>query len=143
MRSVYILSVAGRIEHGAAARMTAQMCMFVRVIGEGGDVDDTIGVAIFVDCKFLRSWSKCPLTVVSTFGRCLDTNFLFNPGNVDRNPLSIAFISVDFTGNPNEAWCNVAKSFFVVSERTIALHVFEAGMVGLSWVMCTIHILFP
>ena len=80
---------------------------------------------------FFRSWSKWPLTVVSIFGRCLDTNFLFNPGNVERKPLSIALIRVDFTGNPKEAWCSFARSFFVVSERTIALHELEAGMDGL------------
>ena len=131
MRSLYIVLVAGTSEHGAVAERMAQICMFVRVAGAVGDVDDGVGDAFFVDRRLFCSWSKWPLTVVSIFGRCLDTNFLSNPGNVERNPLSIASIRVDFTGNPKEAWCSFARSFLVVSERTIALHELEAGMDGL------------
>ena len=75
------------------------------------------------------------MTVVLIFGRCLDTNFLFNPGNVERKPLSIASIRVDLTGNPKDAWCSFARSFLVVSERTMALHEFEAGITGLLFDM--------
>ena len=80
MRLGYILSVAGTSEHGAVADRIVQMCMFVRVMGAGGDVDDGVGDVFFVDRRFFRSWSKWPLTVVSTFGRCLDTNFCLIPG---------------------------------------------------------------
>ena len=80
----------------------AQMCMFVRMAGDGAG---TSGL-VFVDWRFLRSWSMWPRCEVMLFGRCLVTSFLFNPGKDAKKPVSIAFKKVDFTGNPRDAWWN-------------------------------------
>ena len=49
---------------------------------------------------------------------------------MERQPLSIASIRVDLTGNTKDAWCGFARSLLVVSERTMALHELEAGITG-------------
>ena len=56
--------------------------------------------------------------------------FLVNPGNDTKNPALIALINVDLTENPKNAWWSYAKSFFVVSNRMMALHVCRMDLVG-------------
>ena len=62
------------------------------------------------------------------------------PGKDDRKPLCTASRRVDGTGDPRDAWWNVARSFLVVSERTMALQVAGFG-VGRSSSRWTNHIL--
>jgi len=53
----------------------------------------------------------CPCEVVRELGKCLRTSAAVRPGQVVKNPASIAWIHVDGTGE-NAALCrNITKSF--------------------------------
>ena len=65
-----------------------------------------------------------------TFWEMFGYQFFVNPGKVDRKPLSIALMRVDLTGKPSDAWCSLARSFFVVSDRMTALHALDLGRDG-------------
>ena len=131
------------------AGVIAHITVSVRVGGALSSVTVASGVARFlclcassgfVDCKFLRSWSKWPFTVCSLLGKCFLTNCVVRPGKEATKPLSIAFERVDFTGKPREVWWNLARSFFVVSERTMALQVGVKSLGGRSASNWTNHI---
>ena len=128
----------------SAADTIAHICMFDRTAGEGAASCGVECVNSFglVDCKFFRSWSRWPRYVVMHFGRCFVTNFLLRPGNESKYPLSIAFNRVDLTGKPRDAWWNWARSFFVVSESMMALHVCWVFCVGELSSMLMIHMPF-
>ena len=85
----------------------AQMNRLVRVGGgAGGVLMGRSGLALLrlVDCRFLRSWSMWPLPVWMLLGRCFFTSCVVSPGKEERESASIALMSVEGTGEPNEAW---------------------------------------
>ena len=77
----------------------------------------------------------------SLFGRCFLTSFLVRPGKEARKPASMEERRVDVTGDPREAWWNWAKSFFVVSDRMIALQVDRRDVGGVLSSRLTSHML--
>ena len=121
----------------SVAGVIAQITLSVRV--GGASVCGLVTGITFVDCRFFRSWSKWPFTVCLLFGKCFLTNFVVRPGNEETNPLSIASSRVDFTGNPREAWWNLARSRFVVSDRIMALQFGVTSVIGRSASNCTNH----
>ena len=89
----------------------AQMNRLVRVGGGVGVRTCSVlmggsGLALscFVDCRFLRSWSICPLPVWMLLGRSFFTSCVMSPRKDERKPASISARIVDGKGEPNEAW---------------------------------------
>ena len=80
------------------------------------------------------------MQVWTDFGRCLFTNFFVRPGKVFKNPLSIAWTSVDLMGDPSDARYNLARSVLVVLARMMALIEWRTDDGGVFWGRFTIYI---
>ena len=79
--------------------------IFSRIhLGRRTEDDTVIGCLLgLVVCSFFLSWSRCPFTVVSLWGRCLLISFLVRPGSDASKSLSMTARSIYLADDPSVA----------------------------------------
>jgi hypothetical protein len=105
------LALFSVLHYGGKAMMGAKAGIFTlweRIeVGVDSDrfcpADGQTVVTIVVERRFLRDWSRCPLTMATERGGCLRRNLAVGPGKSLTYPLVKAADRVDKAGENNEA----------------------------------------
>ena len=82
----------------------------------GGKKSDSVSIdVVLVDCKLLRSWSKCPFSVAIVVGNSFLKLMVSIAGQEIKLPFWMAFVNVDIQGEKQHACQYLARSVFDLS----------------------------